>query len=395
MKKRVLFGIPSFGSGGAEKSLITLLSLFDYEKYDVDLISFRHDGLFFDKIPKRVRVLGDSENYEAFDGSAINGIKYFIKKRMLSSAIDRIKYAHLNNKKGSYDNEKKRWALLRNQLPEIDGHYECSIGYLEGNASYFAVYNVNADKKICYVHNDFKKLGLDERMSQELFEKADEVVTVSQQCLCSLKSEFPDLAEKFSVIENITSPALLIAQAGSEKVYDNHYDETVLLTVGRLTEQKAMDLAVKSCAELKKRGKKIRWYQIGSGSLEQELKALVTELNVEKEFIMLGERSNPYPYMGQCDIYVQTSRYEGKSIAIDEAKCLCCPIVVTNFSTVFDQINDGINGLICNMNEQDIADKIEILIDDPKKRQMLSDNLKKEKTGNEDEVYKLYKLIDE
>jgi glycosyltransferase involved in cell wall biosynthesis len=60
---------------------------------------------------------------------------------------------------------------------------------------------------------------------------------------------------------------------------------------------------------------------------------------------MLGEKANPYPYINQCDIYVQTSRYEGKSIAIDEAKCLLKPIVVTNFPTVFDQSVTELTGL--------------------------------------------------
>ena len=42
MKKKILFVMPSLNSGGAEKSLISVLSLFDYERYDVDLLLFRH-----------------------------------------------------------------------------------------------------------------------------------------------------------------------------------------------------------------------------------------------------------------------------------------------------------------------------------------------------------------
>ena len=109
---------------------------------------------------------------------------------------------------------------------------------------------------------------------------------------------------------------------------------------------------------------------------------------------MLGEKSEPYPYMGQCDIYVQPSLYEGKSIAIDEAKCLCRPIVVTNFSTVHDQITDGVNGLICRMDKKDMADKIELLIDSKEERKKLIENLKREEIGNENEIKKLYTIID-
>ena len=80
MKEKILFVIPSLRSGGAEKSLITLLSLIDYEKYDVDLLCFRRDGLFFDKIPQEVNVIKGTEDYEMFDGDAKLAVKYFIKK---------------------------------------------------------------------------------------------------------------------------------------------------------------------------------------------------------------------------------------------------------------------------------------------------------------------------
>ena len=127
--------------------------------------------------------------------------------------------------------------------------------------------------------------------------------------------------------------------------------------------------------------------------MKEKIVSLISDLGVEEEFVLLGEKSNPYPYIGQCDIYVQPSRYEGKSIAIDEAKCLCRPIVTTNFTTVADQITDGVNGLICNMDEKDIAEKIEKLINDKELRKKLSDNLADEKTGNEEELEKFYAIV--
>lgn len=392
MKKKILFVIPSLRSGGAEKSLITLLSLFDYEKYDVDLLSFRRDGLFFDKIPQEVNVIKGTEDYEIFDGDAKSAIKYFIKKGKISSAIDRIKYIKCYKESDSALREDKMWSLLKKQLPVITKKYDCAIGYLEGNASYFVADDVCAERKICYVHNDFKKLDLDKEKNRKLFQKCDKVVTVSQVCLESLEDEFCDLIEKFAVIENITSPKILNKYAEEISPYGGE-DRTTITTVGRLAAQKAIDLAVKACAELKERGKSVRWYHIGIGELKTEIEELIKSLSLEDDFILLGERSNPYPYIAGCDIYVQSSRYEGKSIAIDEAKCLKRPIVTTNFTTVADQITDGVNGLISEMNEIDIADKIEKLIDDADLRNKLSENLSKEKTGNEEEIEKLYRLL--
>lgn len=393
MKKKILFVIPSLRSGGAEKSLITLLSLFDYEKYDVDLLSFRRDGLFYDKVPLEVNVIKGTEDYEIFDGDAKAAIKYFVKKGKLSSAVDRIKYAKYGSETDVAAREKKLWDLLKKQLPKLNKKYDCAVGYLEGNASYFAADEVLADRKICYVHNDFKKLCLDKQRSCELFQKCDKVITVSQVCLDSLVDEFPEIREKFMIIENITSPKILKEYSSETEPYADDKNKIILTTVGRLAPQKAIDLAVKACAELKKRGKSFNWYHIGTGELKEEIESLIRELGVEKDFILLGERSNPYPYIAGCDIYVQPSRYEGKSIAIDEAKCLLKPIVTTNFTTVADQITDGVNGLVCEMNEKDIADKIEKLIDNSELRTKLSENLANEKTGNEEEIQKLYGLL--
>lgn len=129
-------------------------------------------------------------------------------------------------------------------------------------------------------------------------------------------------------------------------------------------------------------------------SLKGEIEKQIAENGLESIFILLGEKSEPYPYMGQCDIYVQPSLYEGKSIAIDEAKCLCRPIIVTNFSTVNDQITDGVNGIVCRMDKNDMADKAELLIDSKAEREKISENLKNEEAGNEKEIEKLYAIID-
>lgn len=387
MKKKILFVIPSLRSGGAEKSLITLLSLMNYEKYDIDLLCFRQDGLFYEKIPQQVYVIKDTENYEMFDGDAKAAMIHFLKKGRISSVIDRFKYAN------SSLSENERWELLKKQLPNIEEKYDCAIGYLEGNASYFVAENIQAERKICYVHNDFKKLGLDKEKNRKLFERCDKVVTVSDVCLESLKAEFPSLCEKFVIIENITSPKIINEYAKEETPYENDKDRFVLTTVGRLAPQKAIDLAVKASAILKDKGYNFRWYHIGTGSLKEETESLISSLGVENEFVLLGERANPYPYIGQCDIYVQPSRYEGKSIAIDEAKCLCKPIVTTNFTTVADQIQCGVNGLICEMDETDIAEKIEALFNDEALRKQLSVNLANEKTGNEEELEKFYAIL--
>ena len=57
MKKKLLFVIESLTLGGAEKSLVTLLNLMDYSKYDVDLLLFAQGGAFQQLLPEQVNLL--------------------------------------------------------------------------------------------------------------------------------------------------------------------------------------------------------------------------------------------------------------------------------------------------------------------------------------------------
>ncbi len=390
----MLFVIPSMRSGGAEKSLLTLLTVFDYKKYDVDLLCFRHDGLFFDKLPSEVNVLPDSERYEMFDGDARLAVKYFLKKGMLVSAIDRWKYSRLGSMEDVKKADELRWKYLKKQLPKIKKEYDCAVGYLEGNANRFVIEAVRAKRKICYVHSVIDKLDIDKESFGRSFAEADSVVTVSEECRNNLLKNYPELEKKFFVVENITSKKLLEKESEIEAAYPQKKGEIIINTVGRFSEPKNISLAVDACAELVRRGNRIKWYHIGDGSLRAEIEKKISENGIENIFILPGERSNPYPYIGQCDIYVQPSLYEGKSIAIDEAKCLSRPIVVTDFTTVHDQITDGTDGIICKMDKDDMADKIETLIKNRDLRERLTENLRYEKTGNEEEILKFYKLID-
>ena len=87
-------------------------------------------------------------------------------------------------------------------------------------------------------------------------------------------------------------------------------------------------------------------------------------MDLEEHFYLIGLKSNPYPYLKQADIYVQPSRFEGKSIALDEAKILNKPIVVTNYSTAKDQINRWNEWNNCRDEFRCLAEGIEKLIND-------------------------------
>ena len=135
------------------------------------------------------------------------------------------------------------------------------------------------------------------------------------------------------------------------------------------------------------------WYIIGEGAERNALEQQIIQNELTSCVVLLGIKENPYPYIKQTTIFVQPSRYEGKSIAIDEAKLLLKPIIVTNFSTVKDQIEHNVTGIIAEINSESIANAIENLLSNDAVQKQLSENLATQNFGTEAELTKLNNLI--
>lgn len=394
MKKNILFIIPSLGAGGGEKSLINLLSQFDFNKYNVDLFLLNHNGLFMDFIPKEVNVIDIPNDVKVFNKNLKKSIIEFLCNGKIKLAYSRLMYCIKSRRHTVGKGEQYAWKYLRNAIGKLDNKYDTAIGYLEKTSNYICVDCVQANKKIGWIHNDYRKLDLDKDFDKEYFKKLNYLITVSEECESVLKREFPEEKHKIKLIYNIVSKKAIETLA-QEKIEYNEMpkDKINILSIGRLHEQKGFDMAIEACKILVDRGYKICWSVIGEGMERERLERLIEKNNLQESFRLLGLKSNPYKYLKACDIYAQPSRYEGKSVAIDEAKILCKPILVTNFSTVYDQIEDNVTGVIIEMNPIKISEALNKLICNEDKIINLSNNLYLDEQGNENEIDKLYEII--
>ena len=385
MKKDILFIIPSLSAGGGEKSLINLLEQIDYSKYNVDLFILNKRGLFLDFVPKEVSILDTPRNLEIFKLSIHKSIIKFLVNGNVDLAFNRVMFFIKNKFKISIaKREQYAWKHMQKAIGNLDKRYDVAIGYLEKTSNYICVDCVQANKKIGWIHTDDKKY----------MKELDYIVTVSEECEQVLKKEFINFSEKIKVIKNIVSPSTIKKMALEDIDIIKEENQKIIVSIGRLSQEKGFDMAVKACKILKDRGIKVKWILVGDGSEKDNLIKLIDENKLEDEFILIGANPNPYKYLSKADIYVQPSRFEGKSIAMDEAKILSKPIIATNFSTVKDQINNGIEGIITEMNEEDLANGIYQLIKDDKLYFSIIENLSKMSLGTENEIYKLYELID-
>lgn len=393
MRKKILFVMPGLYGGGAEKSLINLLNLLDYSKYEVDLLLFKHEGLFLGQVPKEVNVLPTpislKYSFVPLDKEALKNIEAIKAEiiRIIGTVICKLFYKKRE--------KQARWEYFYiYSIKRLKGQYDVALAYLQGESSYYVIDKVIAPKKYIWIHNDYDKLEGSDSFNKKYFKKANGVISVSDRCVEILKRTFPDLKNKFYMLPNLTS-ATFIRKLATES-FPKEYVEgvPVLLSIGRLTRQKGFDFAIEAAAILKGKNILFKWFIIGTGELEKQLKAKINEKEVTDYIILLGARENPYPYIKNCDILVQTSRWEGKSVVLDEAKILCKPIVVTNYPTVYDQIDDGKEGMIVSMNTEDIADGIQKMLEKEELRNGFSKYLEVHEYGNQDEIQKYIDLIE-
>ena len=389
MRKKILFIVSDMESGGFQKSLVSLLQCFNYEKYDVDLLILSPKGIFLNQIPKQVNLLHldfTSSFFEPFPQC----ISKMIKEREYKNSIKRTYHFLLSRLDKS-----KAGIYMSKNIPQVSKEYDVAIDYNGQQILYYMVDKIKAKKKISYFHSDYKKWDYYKKADQKYYPKVDYIVTISDICKESLEEVFPECKEKVQVIHNISSPKIIkkMAEEKCEIVFDKDYMNIIM--VGRPSDVKGYDFAIKACQKLKEDNKKVRFYSIGTSNDVKKFENMVKNLKLENEFIFIGETNNPYQYIKQADIYIQPSRFEGKSVAIDEAKILAKPIILTNFTTAPDHIVNEVNGLIVNMNSDGLYNGIKRLITDNNIMKKFSDNLKVENLGNEDEVYKLYKLIEE
>lgn len=395
--KKLLIASFDMEVGGVERSLISLLDNFDYDNYKVDLMLYRHLGDFMYLLPKKPNLLPEMPPYSTFRKS----IGETIKDKHLGIGLSRIfskLHAMLYQKFNKIDEPgyfqmQLMWKYALPLLPSIDNTYDVAISYLWPH--YFIAEKVNAKKKIAWIHTDYSNIETDIEMDLKMWDKFDHIIAVSEACKDAFLSKYKELERKTRVIENITSQEF-IRKMGEEKIYNPMENDGrfKILTVARLSHAKGIDNAIQALKILIDKGiKDIVWYVVGYGGDEAILKEMVSKNNLQEHFILLGKKTNPYPFIKSCDLYVQPSRYEGKAVTVTEAKILGKPILITNYSTAPSQIENGVEGMICDLSVSGLAKGIQEFYRNQELRNTIVNNIKNNDYNNSYELDKLYKVI--
>ena len=393
-KKKLLFVIHRLNAGGAEKSLVSLLNALPSDMFEIDLLAIDPSGIFLKQVPPAIKVLEPPREMVCMSVKITD--KRFWQHATLKLLLVKLRCILGNHLRGGGSKAHRSHSQYYNDIwqkhiPNLGFKYDVAISYIDG-LNYYVIDHVTAGKKILWCHNDYNKLEFNPSYDHRYYEKADKICTISELCRKSLIENFPDLEDKFEVIENISSPKMINVQADMCDEMEAAKDGFILdkrfkiVSIGRLTEQKGFDFAIAAAEVLKSRGLDFCWYILGEGPLRKVLESAIQAKGLSDNIKFIGIRSNPYPYIKRADVFAMPSRYEGKSIALDEAKILHKPIVVTNYPSVRDAIEDKQTGLIVNIDSESIAKGIQILHDDIVLRKTVVSNLCKSNYGNEEQV---------
>lgn len=383
--------------GGTEKALLTMLSEIDQEKYDVTLLMLEEYGGFLSDIPEWVNI-----KYLKY----YSDIKNILNKPLHITALEQIKSGKIGKfLKYSYfyllsKIKKDRIFLFKHVLknyPNLEQEYDLAVAYAGPMdfISYFVTNKIKAKKKIQWVHFDITKINFNYSFAKEIYSKFDKIFTVGEEAKEKFIKNIPSLKDKVEVFYNIISRNL-VKQMSERENFTDGFDGIRILTVGRISQEKNQGMTIPILARLKSDGYNIRWYCIGDGGdYKSECERLIKSYNIEDSYILLGTKTNPYPYMKNCDIYVQPSLYEGYCVTLIEARCFENPIVATNFTSAKEQLIETGCGLVSEINENDLYIKIKEILDNDKLREEIKSNLRNHTFDTSKEIDKLYKVVND
>lgn len=359
MKKNIIFVSTALWIGGIESALVNLLNSIDYNKFNVTvLITYNYTDMAH-RIPKECNlIIADRDKLISF------------KKPY--------KYSRLFHLLEKPQNASKLrlflWKMLCFFLKAPEAHlyakyvkkqmksqkFDTAIIYSDVVAE-TAVKGIQADKYIMFYHHGAMRKVYHDKYG---YKRSSKIVAVSHSQAEALREFRHEYKNKIIAINNIIDVDDIKKRSEEKSDIEFSKDKFNIVSCGRLSPEKGMDLAIEACKTLVDKGyTNFKWWVVGGGPIEKDLQEQIKRLEVEDYIQLLGMQSNPYPFIAKSDLLVQPSRFEGHSVAIMEAKILGTPIVATK-AAAKEQIQHRTNGVLCDTTAESIATAIEKVLND-------------------------------
>ncbi|MBI1694383.1 glycosyltransferase [Lactobacillus crispatus] len=375
--KKILMVAQTLGGGGTEVALVELINHLDTKKYEITLLLMDKDTSFIDRIKRKIKI-----KYLKFDDMFWHNLVSM--NTMVGKAI---KKANINSSLKIYD-----IALKHIYSSVFNKKYDLAIDFYGYGSFTTAIVadKVNASKKVTWLH-DAKMSWI--KNVEEYFDKYNKIFCVSKSVKVSFDKLYPQIDNKSEVFYNLIDKTNIIRKSTEFVPHNFKKNKFNIVSVGRLTEQKGFDIALESAKILKNRGLNFQWFVVGEGRDRKKLEKKMRKLNLNNFFFFLGQKANPYPYIKNGNVFVLPSRHEGYGLAVLEARILKKPVIVSNIPVYKEQIINNKNGLISELNAEDLSNKIMKLYYDSDLQEKIDLYLNEENIDFSKELCKLENLF--
>ena len=371
MKKKLIFITEALWIGGIETALVNLLNRLDYDRYDVTCLILRDCQDIACRITPKCRlIVSDRQHPATFPDAYRYKRMYNLMEEPQHASRLRRGIWHILRLLLRAPEARRYAAYVKKQLN--GEHFDTAVIYSDRTAE-TAVRAVSADRFLMLYHHGAMRREYHDTYG---YKKADKIIAVSEKLAERLRLYRPQYRDQIIAVNNLIDTAGVREKSleSLEAVFSK--DCFNIVSCGRLSPAKGMDIAIDACARLVQNGyTDIHWWIVGGGPEEASLRAQIHVLGMEGYVTLLGMQSNPYPYIAQADLYVQPSRFEGYCGTILEARLLAVPILATRNAAEEQIVNDE-TGSLCDPNAASIADAAALLYREPERRQAFRDALR-------------------
>ncbi len=383
MKKRILFVISNLGCGGINRSLENLLSVINDENLNVSVLAFDATGQYKDGFPNSCLLKPNLfVNYQTRNLSQQHGFAKGLTA--LIKIADRISGGRV-----------KQFAFSRQRNRVLKEDYDAIIAFSEGAPTHFLA-SVNNRNKIAWIHCDYKSYltfcagrEVDE---VNIYANYDKIICVSDFTRSSFEKVAKNLSCQILSIPNVLNTRLIRQEAAKFKPdYEGGFN---IVTVGRIDPVKRPSVIPEILSYILRKVENVHWYIIGPTIWQSEFDKLsdaISKYGVADKIHLLGQKDNPYPYIKNADLLVNTSVSEACPYVVNEAKVLGTPVVCTDFGSAKQFISNGVDGFSVPLDK--MADTITGLIADKQSYNKIKENLRGFEYDNESIKERFFSLI--
>lgn len=390
--KRILLVNKSFEVGGIESSMVNMANELSHH-YQVDLFIYNPEGVLKSRLNDVVNIIKPSWRFRALGMTVKDAFKTHNLKIMAFRSFSMLWSKMFSNKLPI--------AIAIKHQKKLTG-YDLAIAYHQEQRKKASVSGfvrmvdqcVQAKVKAAWLHFDSASLDLDSAYNNPFYQKMDKLVCVSKALADGFAGKYPALSHKVDYCHNFLPFDEIIEKSKQPQDVSYPAEKFVCFSACRLVKVKAIVRAVQAMADVFKQYSDVVWYIAGDGPERENIEAAIEKHGLQEQIVLLGTKSNPYPYMRNAGLVLNTSFQEAAPMVFLESKALGTPVFATKTASTEELLQNGVDSFICENSEQGIRTTFAELMQDRAKVAAASDALKSYNAGNDASLLKVKSFME-